>query len=345
MTDVETSHDKLFKTVFRTFFGDLIELIHPELATTLDLDHIQYLSEDLFADFRKEGHNTPDLVAEATTRNGESQIVLVHVEVEGEFGQAIDQRMPRYSMHLALRENKPVVSIAVFLKGGRAGVEVRQVLTHVGPFEVWRFRYLAFGLSQSLAEEYVEHRRPLGAALAALMRSRVWDGVERKLRCLRAISRAESLDLRQRFLLARVVNTYVQLTGEDEERFFAELRREGNKEVRDMVVTWEEALAEREARGRAEGEARGRAEGEARGRAEGEARGRAEGRIAGEARGRAEGQAKAAQEADLRAAERRFGLLPTAFAERIRAIQDPERLYRILDQILDAESIDDVELG
>ena len=321
MTDVETSHDKLFKTVFKTFLGDLIELVSPELAATLDLDHFQYLSEDLFADFRKEGHTTPDLVAEATTHGGESQIVLVHVEIEGEFGQAIDQRMPRYSMHLTLRENKPVVSIAVFLKGGKDGVEVREILTHAGPFEVWRFRYLAFGLSQSLAEEYVDHRRPLAAALAALMRSQVWDKVQRKLRCLQAIGRAHNLDPRQRFLLARVVNTYVQLIGDDEERFFAELRREGNKEVREMIVTWDEALAEREARGRAEGEARGRAEGEAR------------------------GQAKAAQEADLRAAERRFGLLPTTFEKRIRAIQDPERLYQILDQILDAESIDDVELG
>ena len=325
MTHEGTSHDKLFKTVFKTFLGDLIELIHPDLAATLDLNHLKYLSEDLFADFRKQGHAVPDLVAETNTREGEPRIVLVHVEVEGEFGQAIDRRMSRYSMHLTLIENKPVISIAVFLTGGAAGLQIREVTTIVGPLEVWRFRYLAFGLSQSLAEDFVDHRRPLAAALAALMRSEAWDGVERKMRCLRAIGQAEDLDLRQRFLLARVVNTYIQLTKDEEKRFAADLNQEVNEEVRNMAITWDETLAEREALG----EARGRAEGEARGRAEGEARGRAH----------------AAQDADLRVARRRFGALPPAFEEKIRATEDPDRLTQILDQILEAKSIDEVELG
>ena len=211
-------------------------------------------------------------------------------------------------MHLTLRENKPVISIVVFLKGGTGGVEIREVSMRVGPFEVWRFRYLALGLSRSLAEDFVDRPQPLAAALAALMRSKVWDNVERKVRCLQAISQANDLDVRQRFLLARIVNTYVQLTADEEERFAVELKREGNEEVRKMVVTWEEALAE----SRAEGEAIGRA--------------------------------KAAQDADLRAAERRFGSLPTAFEDRIRATQDPERLYQILDQILEAESIEGIDL-
>lgn len=75
-----------------------------------------------------------------------------------------------------------------------------------------------------------------------------------------------------------------------------------------MAITWDETLAEREAKGRAEGEAR------------------------------------AAQEADLRVAERRFGTLPSAFEERIRATQDVDRLYLILDQILEAKSIEDIKL-
>lgn len=51
-----------------------------------------------------------------------------------------------------------------------------------------------------------------------------------------------------------------------------------------------------------------------------------------------------AQEADLRAAERRFGPLPQAFEEKIRATQDLDRLYEILDQLLEAESIDKIKL-
>ena len=53
MAEKETSHDKLFKTVFKTFLGDLLELVRPELAAALDLTDLQYLSEDLFVDFQK----------------------------------------------------------------------------------------------------------------------------------------------------------------------------------------------------------------------------------------------------------------------------------------------------
>ena len=166
-------------------------------------------------------------------------------------------------------------------------------------------RYFAFGLSGSLAEDFVHRPQPLAAALAALMRSRIWDNPERKMQCFEGIRRAEWLDIRQRFLLARVVDTYVQLDEREEERFVAQLARAENKEVRHMVVTWEEALAE----------------------------------------SRAEGELQAAQGADLRAAERRFGPVPQAFEEKIRATQDLDRLYRILDQILEAESIDEIDLG
>ncbi|MEM7584133.1 MAG: hypothetical protein AAF560_12170 [Acidobacteriota bacterium] len=281
---------------------DLIEIVHPKLATSLELDHPKFLSSDVFADFRKEGHASPDLVAETKTRSGEPQLVLVHVEVEKRYLKTIDERMARYGMHLTLATGKPVVSLVVFLSGGPAGVEVREVRSRVGTFEVWRWRYLAFGLSRSPAEDYVHRPQPLAAALAALMRSSSWDRPDRRLRCLRAISQAKVLDLRQRFLLFRVVDTYVQLTPDEEARFEIAMRRERNKELSEMVVTWDEALAE----------------------------------------SKEIGQVEAAQQADLRVAERRFGKLPRSFEEKIRRTQDLDRLYLILDRIVEADSIEEV---
>ena len=74
------------------------------------------------------------------------------------------------------------------------------------------------------------------------MRSEVWDNVERKVRCLRAIRRAEVDDAR-RFVLFNIVETYARLKPEEERRFEAEIGRETNKEVQEMVITWEDALA------------------------------------------------------------------------------------------------------
>ena len=158
--------------------------------------------------------------------------------------------------------------------------------------------------------------QPLAAALAALMHSEIWDQLEKKLRCLQAISRAEGLGISQRYLLAKVVDTYVQLTAEDERRFAQAVASEANEEVRNMIVTWDEALADKEARGRAEGEAKGRVI----------------------------GHIEAAQEAALRAARRRFGPLPRGFEEKIRAIEDLERLYEILDRTLEARSLAGIDL-
>ena len=247
MAVAKISHDKLFKTVFKEFLKDLVELVHPELAARLDLDQIRFV-------------------------------------------------------------DNPVISLVVFLHGGKPGLEIREVKRRVGPFEPTCYRYLAFGLSGSLAEEYVGRPQPLAAGLAALMRSRTWDKAGQKVRCLRAIGQAKDLDDKRRYLMVKIVETYLQLDEIQQERFEAEMEQEVNKEALDMVVTWEEALAEREAKGRAEGEA------------------------------------KAARQAVVLSAKRRFGSIPAAFEDKIQAITEPERFFEILDRILEVDSIEDVEL-
>lgn len=315
-----TSADKLFKTAFELFLRNLVELVRPEVAARLDLDHARMLSPKLFADFRKQGLREPDLVAEAKTVDGDTQLVVVHVDVEGAFRNVIDDRMREYAMHLELKTRRPVVSIAVFLTGGPKGIEVREVTREAAGWISFRFFYLAFGLSGSLAEEFVDRPQPLAAALAALMRSKVWDRVEQKLRCLTAISRAENLDLSRQYVLTRVVDNYLELSENEEERFTAELEREANKEVRDMVVTWEEALAESRAEGLAEGRTEGKAEGEAL------------------------GQLEAARKAILVLASRCHREIPPGFEETIRVMDDIDRLYRILERIVDAPSIAELDL-
>ena len=310
--DEETSADKLFKTAFELFLRNLVELVRPEVAARLDLDHARILSPKLFADFRKQGLREPDLVAEAETVGGESELVVVHVDVEGSFRNVMDQRMMEYAMHLVLKTGKPVVSIAVFLTGGPKGIKVREVRKEAAGWTSFRFFYLAFGLSGSLAEEFVDRPQPLAAALAALMRSKLWDRVEQKLRCLTAISRAEGLDVSRQYVLTRVVDNYLELSENESERFAAELEREANKEVRDMVVTWEEALAES--------------------------------RAEGEARGKAQGLLEAARKAIVLLARRCHRDVPADFEETLGAIDDLERLYRILERIVDAPSMAQLDL-
>ncbi len=324
----DISQDKLLKTAFELFFRDLVELVVPELAATWNLETIKLGSDKLFTDLRKRGHVVPDLIAEVATLGG-SQIVVVHVEIEGTFRKAFDLRMWCYYMHLRLQTKKSIVPIVVFLHGGPAGIEWREVVDWVDSIEIARFRYLAFGLSRSQASEYLARPQPLAAALAARMRRGKWDKVEHKLRCLQAIGEAKNLDVDHQYILGKIVETSVRLDEEEEQRFYDELRKDANKEVQEMAITWQEALAESKATGWAEGKAQGWMEG----------------RQEGEAKGRLEGEVYAAHLAVLIAARGRFGTVPAVFESQVRAIKDLDRLFQILERIAKARSLGEIDLG
>ncbi len=151
------------------------------------------------------------------------------------------------------------------------------------------------------------------------MRSRVWDNVDRKLRCLRA-GRAE-VNEAQKFLLANEVETYLKLNPEDEERFAAEIRRDANKEVRDMVITWEDALAASHAKGMETGRLQGREQGLEQGLQ----------------RGIQQGEASVLR----RLLSRRFPQLPRWVDERLEGAAR-EELESWAERVLDARRLEDV---
>jgi hypothetical protein len=95
---------------------------------------------------------------------------------------------------------------------------------------------------------------------------------------------------------------------------FQDLQRAREREC--FAVTWEDALAE----SRAEGEARG------------------------EARGKTQGRLEAARKAIVLLASRCHRDVPPDFEETLSAIADLERLYRILERIVDAPSMAQLDL-
>jgi len=308
-------HDQIFKTAFQLFLRDLLELLDPRLAASLDLEKPRFLEQEGFSELAGGRRSEVDLVAETQELGGTSRLVLVHVEVEGQFRESMEERLERYSMILRLKYRRPVVTVVVFLKGGQGGVTLHEVTQEVGKLEISVFRYLAFGLAGSEAEDYLRRPQPLAAALAALMRPPGGDKVWQKVECLRAIGRAK-LDEARRYLLMKIVEIYLRLESEDEARFTAELERETNEEVREMVITWEEALEEREATG----EARGLTLGEARGKLE------------------------ATRDAILLLWRRLTGGDVAALENRLAEIEDLDRLHEILERVVDAQSLEDLGL-
>jgi hypothetical protein len=247
-----------------------------------------------------------DLVARLKSRDGAERIVLVQVEVEGEFRAEMDERAFLYYLYLRMKYRVPVLLIAVFLRGGRKPLAMREFVDKAEGVEVCRFRYVAFCLGQGRATEFVERPQALAPGLAALMRSS-WDPVEKRLRCLRAIGHAD-IDEARRFLLAKVVEIYVELDEAQAERFAAEVAKQGNEEVREMVITWEETIA------------------------------------ANRAEGKAEGKAEGLVEAILRVLDRRLESVPAVVGQKLSSIRSLERLERILDQAAVVGSVDELVL-
>lgn len=243
-------HDQLFKTLLRRFFGDLARIVLPEaIVRRLRLETARFLDRELYTDLVGGEESRLDLVAQVQTTGGESELVVVHVEVEARARKAMGRRMWRYAMQLRLRHRKPVVPIVLYLRGGPVDIAAVTVEERFEDQHLASFTYFAFGLSRSDAPRYLERPEPLAWALAALMQRRELSPAERKLACLRRIARA-ALDDAGRFLLVNCVETYVQLDGEAREEYERLLAEDPSQEVTIMEMTWADTLEEK---GRLEG--------------------------------------------------------------------------------------------
>ena len=235
-----TSHDQLFKDLFRGLFRDLLFLADPDFAALLAVEPgsgLTFLDKEVFLDVPEGKRREADLVAEVPCRSGGR--ILVHVEIEHRFSTGMGRRLWRYSHQLHLRYGLPVVSIVVFLRGGPGGagwiVHTELALDQ----EIHRFRYLRIVLAKLSAETLLGRSEPLAWALAALARPGTLSRARLKLVLLQRIAGAP-VGNGERFLLTNCVETYLQLAGHEAEEYAALSAAQDNPEVRAMRMTWAE---------------------------------------------------------------------------------------------------------
>src|SRR5262245_53191066 len=78
------NHDQLFKALLHEFFAEFLERFFPEEAARLDLTQVTFEEQQSFVDFPTGSRSDLDVVAKVATREGEPEMILVHVEIEGE---------------------------------------------------------------------------------------------------------------------------------------------------------------------------------------------------------------------------------------------------------------------
>jgi len=313
------SHDKFFKSVFKVFLKDLVEMVHPQIAALLDLDRVTFNTETLFSHHGQAEHASPDLVGCAPLKEDPGEgVVLVHLEIEAEHRASMERRMWRYFSLLNSHHDTEVFAIVIFLSGGPSGVQRRRYRMKIGEVEIVRYTYWAFGLSAADAEEWLAKPQVLAKALAAMMKVR-GDKVAHKLRCLRAIAAAEQ-DPRRFYLLKLVIDLYLKLREDEQLRYQAALAEEKAMlpTIPDIPLSleeYEEAMEKRENRGLAKGIDLGLAKGKSIGVAD----------------------------SILRLIGHRFGFVPETLKTQLAAIGDPRRLQEIFDAAIDATSLSQLE--
>lgn len=258
-------HDQLFKLLLQAFFADFVGLFAPDAAAALDWSTLTFRDAEMFTDLPQGERRAADLVAQAYTLGGLRRLILLHVEVQRRRQAHFPLRMWQYYAALRLREDLPVLPIALLLYPAEQGLSLATYEEEVLGQTYLTFRYLQISAPLLSAEEYVGAATPLGAGLAAVMRPATRGRAGRialHRACLRRIREAVEtgqVDEARAFLLVNMVATYLSLSPAEEQRLRAQMSKEGDTTMEATELTWADRIL---LRGREEGQRAGREEGQ-----------------------------------------------------------------------------------
>jgi len=231
-----TAHDQLMKQALRERFADFLRLFDPDTAADLDLDAgVTFRDTETFTDLPQGALLIPDIVAEVRTRDGVPKLVIVHVEVQREREEEdFPRRMWRYFISLTLRENAPVIPVALLFYQTAEGVAYEVYEETLFGHTIVTFRYLQISLARLApqAYDYLNTGNILAIALASIM-GRSLRGTRRArlyFACLRRLLDAEQAGEINRAvtrLLGAVIDTYLPVNVEDRAALRVQLQAEG----------------------------------------------------------------------------------------------------------------------
>ncbi|HWE61769.1 MAG TPA: hypothetical protein VHB98_08665 [Chloroflexota bacterium] len=216
--------------------------------------------------------------------------------------------MWEYNALLTLRRGPPVISVALLPFTATGGIELARYTEEVFGQEYTKLQYWRFALRGLNAEEYLAAGPVLAAALATLMRPGAAGRVTLKISALERLA-ASDLDEARKFLLLNFIETYLQLTGEEQAQLRSRIQVEGKEEVEALELTWADRL-------------------------------RLEGRAQGVEQGIEQGRLAAKREDVLHLVRLRFGAAPAALAHRV-ATADGPVLDRMLERAVQVAGLDE----
>ena len=304
------SHDRFFKEFFRRFLPAFLRLFFPKMADRIDFSTLHFLDKEFVINLPEQEARVGDIVAQVKTFSGNPQALVIHVEVEKRDKKTLASRLSEYYGLSRMITGLPVWPIAFVLIPGTEGMSLEVYREYLFEQELLLFRFWQVGLRDLPAESYTGTTDPLAAALAPLMKvpgrnKTKWQRrAELKLYALRLLQKSGDLTEGDKLFLIDLLNRYLPA-----ESFPAGLRGETMQAIQESEMFWSERV-----------------------------------RYEGQQIGQQIGQQQGKQEVLLRLLKRKFGGLPADFVQQFEAINNPDLLDEIGDQLLTANSLDQILL-
>ena len=232
-------HDRLFKELLSTFFLDFLEVFCPELAKYLDHGSLEFLDKEVFTDVTHGERHEVDLVAKARFR-GKPLGFLVHIEAQARQQDIFPQRMFTYFARFHEKYNLPVYPIAVFSFQTPKEQEPDEYHIDFPDLAVLSFRFRVVQLNQLAWQDFEHRTSPILAALMANMQRGPKEAARVKLACLRMLAKLQ-IDPARRELISGFVDSYLELTMEEEKQLGEELQElhpPERENVMEIVTSW-----------------------------------------------------------------------------------------------------------
>jgi len=304
---MSNDHDQIFKKLIELFFREFLALFCPAEAKLIDFSKVEFLREEFFTDVKRGKRKRLDLVVKVGLKTGGAKLILVHVEFEASRKpEDFPRRMFNYFCQLFLRYQTEIIPIAVFSDDARWRKPVPNYFeVRLPTRQVVHFQYELIKLKDLDYRAYLKSNNPLAYALMAKMNYNRKERVRLKADFLRLIL-GTGIDPARAGVLREFVETYMVLDRTEEIRFKQIVQTERRyQKVEKMITTYEKEAMKK-----------------------------------GRVEGRAEGQRKAL----TLLLESKFGKLSPVVKKKIRQLDSPKKLESLLLSVLDATSLDELEL-
>jgi hypothetical protein len=260
--DSAVDHDRHFKELLSTFFGEFLALFFPAVHAALEVDSFEFLQQETFADLLEGDVLVPDIVVKARYK-GRDAFFLIHVEHQSSAPANMDWRMYRYWAVLFLRYGLPIYPIVVYSHRVPRKRQAGRYCVELADLTVLTFRYRVLQLSRMPWRRFLRSHNPVAAALMAKMDIAEQDRPRVKLECLRILASLR-LDQAKTRLVSRFVDAYLSLDAVEELVFQRSIGRtpmqpEVRERVMEFITSWERRGLEK---GLEQGREQGREQGQ-----------------------------------------------------------------------------------